>query len=110
MQLEFDLNVGALYIRLSGQPVASTREYGDNANVDFDQDQHIVGIEVISAAHQWPLGEILRRHTDIDPASAAQLVAYFTPGRLPSVAQGRRETVPVITAEPTPPTSVLVPA
>ena len=54
MKLEFDLNIGALYIRLSDAEIARTREAGDNAACDLDAAGGVVGIEVISAGHPWP--------------------------------------------------------
>ena len=71
MQLEFDLNVGALYIRLSDAKVARTREAGDNAAVDLDTAGGVVGIEVISTAHPWPLADILASY-DIPAGEEAQ--------------------------------------
>lgn len=78
MKLEFDLNVGALYIRLSDAEVARTREAGDNAAVDLDTAGGVVGIEVISAAHPWPLTDIFASYA-IPPGEAAQLRSYFQP-------------------------------
>src|SRR5260221_6451154 len=100
MRLEFDLDVGALYIALADAPVASTREAGENAAVDLDADGRVVGIEVISAAHPWPLRQILRDYpiTDMD---AAQLRAYFMPANAPALSVPQ-DTLPVMEAEPTP--------
>jgi uncharacterized protein YuzE len=78
MQLEYDLDVGALYIRLSGQPVASTREAGSNAHVDLAADGSLVGIEVISFSQPWPLEEILREHA-VPQDELRQVWAYFGP-------------------------------
>jgi uncharacterized protein YuzE len=78
VQLEFDLNVGALYIRLSDAKIARTREAGDNAAVDLDAAGGVVGIEVISTAHPWPLADILTSY-DIPAGEVAQIRAYFHP-------------------------------
>ncbi len=102
MTLEYDLDVGALYIRLTGQPIARTAEFGGNANVDLDEAGQVVGIEVVSAAHRWPLADILAVH-DLDAADRAQLRAYF--GVLPegeAPGNRRQEPLPVVVAEPTP--------
>ena len=81
MQLEFDLNVGALYIRLSNAEVARTHPAGDNAVVDLNAAGEVVGIEVISAAHPWPLAGILGSYA-ISAGEARQLRSYFmVPGR-----------------------------
>lgn len=76
MRLEFDLNAGALYIRLSDAEIARTREAGDNAAVDLDAAGGVVGIEVISAAHPWPLAEILANYRILDN-EVTQINAYF---------------------------------
>ena len=76
VQLEYDLDVGALYVRLSDAEVARTVEEGDNAAVDLDPAGRVVGIEVISLAHAWPIDTILARY-DIPLGQEAQLVAYF---------------------------------
>lgn len=76
MQLKYDLDVRALYARLSDHAVERTQEIDDNTNVDLDRAGGVVGIEVISIDHAWPLDEILRSF-DIPAAEAAQLTAYF---------------------------------
>jgi len=115
MRLEFDLDVGALYIVLTDSPVARTVEAGDNANVDLDARGSLVGIEVISAAHSWPLQSILSRFT-IGKTDAAQLRAYFTTEVSVTGRQVAADdlplagTVPVMKAEPTAPARVFEPA
>ncbi|HUC57936.1 MAG TPA: DUF2283 domain-containing protein [Streptosporangiaceae bacterium] len=106
MTLEYDLDVGALYISIGSASVARTVEFGGNANVDLDEAGRVVGIEVISAAHQWPLAEILDA-CELDPADAVALRAYFFPptGR-PETVPPVRERLPVMSAEPTPPVLV----
>lgn len=105
MRLEYDLNVGALYIALTGQPVASTREAGNNANVDLDAAGDVVGIEVISAAHPWPLLDIVSNYK-ISSADRAQLLAYFRPAVQAMAGQRMQEALPVMEAEPTAPVMV----
>jgi uncharacterized protein YuzE len=76
MQLKFDLNVGALYIRLNDEGVTRTRELDDNTLVDLDAAGRVIGIEVVSAAHPFALAEILASY-DISPSDAEQLRVYF---------------------------------
>src|SRR5215468_3587207 len=93
MHLKYDLNVGALYIRLSDQAVARTRDIDDNTSVALDDAGNVVGIEVVSIAHPWPLNDILRDYS-IPAAEVAQLRAYFcpaTPGVLQEVPARRVE-------------------
>src|SRR5689334_13753197 len=100
MRLKYDLHAGALYIRLTDEPVATTREIDDNTLVDLDASGGVIGIEVISIAHRWLLTEIMRDY-NIPAAEAAQLHAYFlpvTPGATREAqALGIDRTVPVIT-------------
>lgn len=98
MQLEFDLNVGALYIRLSDADVARTREAGDNTAVDIDAAGNVVGIEVISAVHPWPLADILAAYT-IPPGEAAQLRSYF---QSQGMSPARQESPKLSIASPAP--------
>jgi uncharacterized protein YuzE len=105
MRLEFDLNVGALYIRLSNGEIARTHPAGDNAVVDLNAAGEVVGIEVISAAHPWPLADILGSYV-ISAGEALQLRSYFlVPGR-PAAGQ---ESPKISIASP-PPTQPLAAA
>lgn len=81
MRLKYDLNVGALYIKLSDQAVARTHDIDDNTAVDLDSAGNVAGIEVISIAHRWALNEILRDYS-IPAAEVAQIRAYFQPAVL----------------------------
>jgi uncharacterized protein YuzE len=100
MRLKYDLDVGALYIRLSDQKIARTREIDDNTNVDLDAAGDVVGIEVISIVHPWPLSEVLAGYP-IPSAEAAQLRAYFgSPAvtvaqQAPTVSMNKNAPVPV---------------
>lgn len=98
MRLEFDLNVGALYIRLSDAEIARTQEAGDNAAVDLDAAGGVVGIEVISAARPWPLTDILALYS-IPGEEAAQLMLYFQPLGMPLA---RQESPKISIARPAP--------
>jgi uncharacterized protein YuzE len=101
MQLEYDLNVGALYIRLSDAEVAQTHEAGDNAAVDLDAAGAVVGIEVISAAHQWPLADILATYT-IPANEAAQLKSYFVTAKGLGFSLVRQAAAKISIASPAP--------
>ena len=98
MRLEYDLNVSALYISLSDHAVARTHELDDNTSIDFGEDGKVVGIEVISLMHRWPLSDILATY-DIPADEAAQLRAYFFP-RLPATARVPAEFAAQAPAQP----------
>lgn len=113
MKLEYDLNVGALYIRLSSEPVAATEDFADNAAVDLDSDRRVVGIEVLAADRPWPLADLLGEYP-ISAEEAAQLRAYFTfrmippstpPGGEP-VCRRVGEGLPEMIVQPTRPLAV----
>jgi uncharacterized protein YuzE len=76
MRLKYDLNIGALYIRLTDEPVARTQEIDDNTLVDLDEIGGVVGIEVVAIESPWALGTVLRDY-GIPDDEAAQLRAYF---------------------------------
>jgi uncharacterized protein YuzE len=84
MRLKYDLNIGALYVRLADRPTARTREIDDNTFIDLDEDGDVVGIEIISIAHPWALDDILREYS-IPPDEVAQLRAYFQRDDMSSV-------------------------
>ena len=76
MILEYDLNVRALYIRLSDCGTYRTAAVDDNTMADLDADGRVTGIEVVSFDHPWALGVILRDYL-ISDRDAAALRAYF---------------------------------
>jgi uncharacterized protein YuzE len=76
MRLKYDMTAGALYVRLTDAPVARTRDIDDNTMIDLDANGGVIGIEVVSIAHPWPLDEILRDYA-IPAREVAELQAYF---------------------------------
>lgn len=94
MRLKYDLNVGALYVRLTDQPVACTREVDDNTLIDLDVNGGVIGIEVVSISHPWALEKILRDYR-VPADEEAQLRAYFR-----SPALGAAPGVPALSTTP----------
>lgn len=45
--ITYDPVARASYVRLSNNEIAKTREYGDNINIDFDEDDNVVGVEFL---------------------------------------------------------------
>ena len=76
MRLKYDMNVGALYVRLTDAPVARTHEVDDNTMIDLAVDGSVIGIEVISITHPWPIDVILAEYP-IPELEKTQLRAYF---------------------------------
>jgi uncharacterized protein YuzE len=87
MQLEYDLSVRALYIRLSDKHIARTREIDDNTNVDLAEDGTVVGIKVIDIDLPWPVAEILRDF-DLPPGEMERVASYF-PFVAPTISTAR---------------------
>ncbi len=97
MRLKYDLNVGALYIRLSDEPVARTVELDDNTNVDLDSAGLVIGIEVISIRHPWALSRVLQDHR-LPAGEDVQLKSYFCLPLMPAAAS--RMAAPMMPAPP----------
>lgn len=76
MTLEYDLEAGALYIRVADGKVARTRELDGNTLADVDADGNVLGVEVVSAAYPWALTEVLQME-GISASAKAQIRAYF---------------------------------
>ncbi len=47
MKITYDKEVDALYIKLTDKKIIKTEEIEDNINVDIDNENKIVGIEVL---------------------------------------------------------------
>lgn len=104
MELQFDLDTDALYISLSDAPVARTRPLGDNTAVDLDASNGVVGIEVISVRHPWPLARILDTYK-IPADEEAQIRVYFG---LPPYGEQRNPESPTLSIGS--PAPALIPA
>lgn len=79
MQLAYDLDADALYIRVTDQPVARTVDIDLETLVDVDASGRLVGIEVVTFRRIWPLDMILDRF-ELSAPDVAQLRALFQPG------------------------------
>ncbi len=72
-----DYDADALYIELAEDAAAArTVEIDPGTLVDLDDNDRVIGIEVIHPARPWPLDEILARF-DIPAREAGELRAYF---------------------------------
>lgn len=76
MLLSYDLDAGALYIKLSDEPVARTKQVDDSTLVDLDDAGNVRGIEATSLIGSLPLDAILRTY-QVPASEEAQLRAYF---------------------------------
>lgn len=81
MALEYDLDAGALYIRLCGGEVARTRQLDDNTLADLDEAGNVLGVEVVAIDYPWAMADVLQMD-GIPAAAKAQMLAYFAPPAL----------------------------
>lgn len=63
MQIEYDKEVDALYIRIQKKKVAHTREIEDGVNLDVDSDGKIIGLEIIGATERYKPEDIFNLTT-----------------------------------------------
>ncbi len=47
MKITYDYEVDALYIKLTNKQIFKTEEVTENINIDFDEENKIVGIEIL---------------------------------------------------------------
>jgi len=81
MALNYDLDAGALYVRLCDGKVARTRQLDDNTLVDLDEAGNVLGVEVVAIDYPWALADVLQMD-GISAGAKAQMLAYFAPPAL----------------------------
>ena len=58
-QVSVDIEADAAYLRMSANPVASTREVTDDVMVDLDEFGMVVGVEMLSVQAEIPFQRLL---------------------------------------------------
>ena len=58
MKIEYDKEVDALYIRIQEREVSRTKEIDDGINLDIDEDNKIIGLEIIGATERYDQKDI----------------------------------------------------
>mgnify|MGYP001626250812 CR=1 FL=1 len=53
MRVRFDLESDALYIRFSESPIAESEEVKEGIILDFDDEGHLVGMEILNFTRQF---------------------------------------------------------
>ncbi len=53
-KFEYDPDANAAYIRFSSEPIFESEEVSAGIILDYDQDGHIVGMEVLDARENLP--------------------------------------------------------
>ena len=64
MKIEYDCEVDALYIRIQEKKVSHTRELEEGINIDFDDENKIIGLEIIGATERYSQKDIFNISTE----------------------------------------------
>ncbi|MEO0183898.1 MAG: DUF2283 domain-containing protein [candidate division WOR-3 bacterium] len=59
MKIEFDKQADALYIYMQERPVKKTKEIEEGILVDFDEDNRLIGIEILDVTKRFNLSDIV---------------------------------------------------
>ena len=52
MNIEYDPDVDALYVRLTGKKIVESEQVQPGIVLDFDDSGEVVGVEVLNASHR----------------------------------------------------------
>ena len=64
MKIEYDKEADALYIRIQEKYVSRTQEVSEGVNLDFDEEDRLIGLEVLGAAKRYSLSDIFNLSTE----------------------------------------------
>jgi len=64
MKIEYDKEVDALYIRIQEKKVARTTELEPGINLDIDEENKIIGLEIIGATERYDPKDIFNVSTE----------------------------------------------
>lgn len=64
MKIEYDQEVDALYIRIQEKKVARTTELEEGINLDIDEENKIIGLEIIGATERYNPKDIFNISTE----------------------------------------------
>jgi len=65
VKLEYDATVDALYLRLSDAPVVESEEVKPGIVLDYDENDRVVGFEVLSVTKRFPEADVKRIQLDL---------------------------------------------
>jgi len=64
MKIEYDGEIDALYIRLQEKYVAKTIEIEEGLNIDLDENDRLIGLEILDATERYSLADIFNISTE----------------------------------------------
>ncbi len=59
MKIEFDKQADALYIYIQEKPVNKTKEIEEGILVDFDEENRLIGLEILDVTKRFSLADIV---------------------------------------------------
>ena len=59
MKIEYSKNADALYIRLRKAKIVDSMDIEEGVTVDLDENNHIVGLEVLDASERLDISELV---------------------------------------------------
>jgi uncharacterized protein YuzE len=64
MRIEYDKEANALYIQMQEKPVTKTKEIEPGLLVDFDEQNNLIGIEILDVTQRFVLSDIVNLHVE----------------------------------------------
>jgi len=64
MKIEFDKQADALYIYIQEKKVAKTKEVEDGILIDLDEENKLIGFEVLDVTKRFALSDIANLHIE----------------------------------------------
>ena len=64
MKIEYDGEIDALYIRLQEKYVAKTIEIEEGLNIDLDENDRLIGLEILDATERYSLADVFNISTE----------------------------------------------
>jgi uncharacterized protein YuzE len=71
MKIEFDKQADALYIHLQEKTVAKTKEVEEGILLDFDEDNRLIGLEILDVTKRFALADIVNLQVENLPVEIA---------------------------------------
>lgn len=71
MRIEYDREADALYIQIQEKYVAKTKEVEEGVMVDFDEENRLIGIELLDVTKRFTLSDIINLHVENLPVEVS---------------------------------------
>jgi len=59
MKIEYSKSIDALYIKLKEAKIVDSKDIEEGVTVDFDENGHIVGIEILDASEKLDIANLV---------------------------------------------------